>query len=72
MRYINKLAPETLNMLRRIYQQSQHNLVRKRAHCLILSNQGYKISQLMSIFQVSKNTIYNWFNNWEIYQLVGL
>jgi transposase len=26
----------------------------------------------MSIFQVSRNTIYNWFNNWEIFQLVGL
>jgi len=72
MRYINQLTPETLNMLRRIYRQSQHNLVRQRAHCLILSNQGYKISQLMSIFKVSRNTIYNWFNNWEMSQLVGL
>ncbi len=26
----------------------------------------------MKIFQVSRNTIYNWFNNWEKFSLVGL
>lgn len=72
MRYINNLTPETLKMLERIYRKSKYNQVRQRAHCLILSNQGYKISQLMSIFKVSRNTIYNWLNNWERYQLVAL
>ena len=72
MRYIKGLTSETVKMLMRFYKQSKHYQVRQRAHCLILSNQGYKISQLMSMFQVSRNTIYNWFNSWELSQLVGL
>ena len=59
-------------MLQRIYKQSKHYQVRQRAHCLILSAQGYKISELMSIFKVSRNTVYNWFNSWDSSQLVGL
>jgi transposase len=26
----------------------------------------------MSIFNISRNTIYNWFNNWEKFNLPGL
>lgn len=62
MRYIKGLSLETLKMLDRIYKNSKYYQVRQRAHCLKLSNEGYKISELMSIFKVSRNTIYNWFN----------
>lgn len=72
MRYINKLASETLKMLQTIARKSKYYQVRQRAYCLILSNQKTEISQLISIFKVSRNTIYNWFNNWERWQLVGL
>lgn len=72
MRYIKGLSKETLKILKKIYQTSKYYQVRQRVHCIILSNQGTKISELMSIFQVSRNTIYNWFNNWECSQLAGL
>jgi transposase len=72
MRYIKGLTKDTLKLLERIYQQSKYYQVRQRAHCIRLSYQGYKISELMAIFEVSRNTIYNWFNNWESSQLVGL
>jgi transposase len=72
MRYIKGLTKETLKMLDRIYQQSKHDQVRQRAHCIQLSYQGYTIAELMKIFQVSRNTIYNWFNAWESLPLVGL
>ena len=72
MRYIKGLTKDTLKLLERIYQQSKYYQVRQRAHCIRLSYQGYKISELMAIFKVSRNTIYNWFNNWESSQLVGL
>ena len=72
MRYIKGLTQETLKMLDRIYKQSKYYQVRQRAHCLRLSHQGSKISELMSIFKVSRNTIYNWFNSWDLFQLVGL
>jgi transposase len=72
MRYIKGLSRETASLLKRIYQQSQYYQVRQRAHCIQLSYEGYQISELLNIFKVSRNTIYNWFNNWESFGLVGL
>jgi hypothetical protein len=68
MRYLKGLSQETLSVLERIYKQSKYYQVRQRAHCLRLSYQGYQISELMKIFQVSRNTIYNWFENVDSYE----
>jgi transposase len=72
MRYIKGLTPENLKILARIYQNSKYYQVRARAHCIILSYKGKQISELMEIFGVSRNTIYNWFNHWEKGSLAGL
>ena len=72
MRHIKGLTRETLKMLDRIYKQSKYYQVRQRAHCIQLTSKGYKISELMKIFKVSRNTIYNWLNSWESSNLVGL
>lgn len=69
MRYIKGLSKETLKILDRIYHQSKYYQVRQRAHCIKLSFQGYKISELMKMFKVSRNTIYKWFNNWDLESL---
>ena len=72
MKYIKGLTKDTVKLLERIYKQSKYYQVRQRAHCILLSYQRYKISELMGIFRVSRNTIYNWLNNWESLGLVGL
>jgi transposase len=72
MRYIKGLTRETLKLLERIYQESKYYQVRQRVHCIKLSYEGYEISELMKIFKVSRNTIYNWFNNWDSSSLAGL
>ncbi len=72
MRYIQGLSKDTIKLLQRINQQSQYYQVRQRSHCILLSYQKYKIAELIKIFQVSRNTIYNWLNNWEKSGLVGL
>ncbi len=72
MRYIKGLTKDTAKLLKRIYKQSQYHQVRQRAHCILLSYQKYKISELIEIFRVSRNTIYNWLYNWESLGLVGL
>ena len=72
MRFIKDLTSETIKLLKRIYKQSRHHQVRQRAHCILLSYEGKSIAELMEIFQVSRNTIYNWMNDWEEYRLVGL
>ena len=71
MRYIKGLSKETLKLLKRIYKFSKFEQVRQRSLVIQLSYQGYKIAELMEIFQVSRNTIYNWFNAWDKNGLVG-
>lgn len=72
MRYIKGLTTENLKILERIYRESKYYQVRQRAHGIRLSYEGHKISELMRIFAVSRNTIYNWFNNWDKFSLAGL
>ena len=72
MRFITRLAPETQQLLKTIEQKSKYYQVRHRAKYILLSYQGYKIIQIMSIFKISRNTVYNWLNNWEIDGLNGL
>lgn len=70
--FIRQINFETQKLLKRIHRQSSHHQVRQRCHCLLLKNQGIKISQLKVIFQVSQKTLYNWLNAWESNGLVGL
>lgn len=72
MRFIQNLSPETVRLLKRIYRQSRHHQVRQRAHCMVLSFQGFTLAQLMSIFGVSRKTLHNWLSAWETEQFVGL
>jgi hypothetical protein len=72
MPFTREVFPDTQRLLQRLYQQSRHHQVRQRAHCILLRTQGYRISQLMEIFLVSRKTLYNWFNAWETQGLVGL
>lgn len=72
MRLTREVFPETQKLLQRVYRQSRHHQVRQRAHCILLSSQNYRIAQLMEIFNVSRKTLYNWFNNWETQGVVGL
>ena len=72
MRYIKGLTKDTIKLLKRIYKQSKYYQVRQRSHCILLSYEKYKISELIAIFKVSRNTIYNWLNNCENLKLVGL
>lgn len=70
--FIRTINFETQKLLKRIHRQSSHHQVRQRCHCLLLKNQGIKISQLKVIFQVSEKTLYNWLNAWESNGLIGL
>jgi transposase len=72
MRYIKGLGKDTIRLLERINKQSKYYQVRQRSHCILLSHQKYKIAELIKIFKVSRNTIYNWLNNWSELGLVGL
>ncbi|PON16313.1 hypothetical protein C2W62_19190 [Candidatus Entotheonella serta] len=72
MRFIHPLSHETLQLLNRVHKQSRHHRVRQRAHCIVLSSQGYTTTHLADIFQVDRITLYHWFNAWEHNGFPGL
>ena len=69
---IRDIYPETLSLLQRIYRYSRHHQVRQRAHCLILRHEGYSLSDLITIFKVSRKTLYNWLEAWDKRGFPGL
>jgi transposase len=72
MRFIRGINKDTIKLLERIHKSSRHHQVRQRAKCCLLSNEGYSINQLVSIFKVTRLTITNWLNDWDKLALVGL
>jgi len=72
MRYIQGLSPETRKLLTRIYLTSKYTQVRQRAHCLLLSFEGYPMKDITKILGVSRKTIHNWVLAWEERSIVGL
>lgn len=72
MRYIQQLPKETIHLLERLFKRSRYHRVRQRAHCILLSFEGYSVSELSTIFRVSRVTIYNWFDAWEARRFAGL
>ena len=72
MRFIQSLNYDTQRLLQKIYQKSKYHKVRQRAHCILLSSQGYTTNDLAHIFKVDRITIYNWLNHWESRRFAGL
>ena len=46
--------------------------VRQRAHAIQLSHKSYTLSQLADVFDVGRNTVSQWIDDWETHGLVGL
>ena len=72
MIFLREINPLSLKLLERIYRQSRYHQVRQRAHFLILACQGIELEKLITIFNVSYKTIYNWINRWESRGMTGL
>src|SRR5712691_6041420 len=72
MRLLHDVSPETRHVLQRLSKESQHHRVRQRAHCLLLSCQGFNTTALRAIFSVHRLTIYHWFDAWEGHHFAGL
>jgi len=72
MCYIAPLSHDTTRLLERIRKSSRHAQTRDRAHAILLSAQGYTITNIMEIFHASRATVYRWCDAWEEWAFVGL
>lgn len=72
MRFVEDLCWLQIRLLNRIHKASKRHHVRQRAHCILLSYQGYQVNELAKIFGKTKRTIYTWLNLWGTRHFAGL
>ena len=72
MLFIAQLTPEEIITLEEMHNNHPRHLTRKRAHNLLLSNQGYSVPMICSINNVCRQTVYQLFYKWETFGLCGL
>lgn len=71
MRFVKLSGAEVITLQEGHKNGSQFQF-RNRCFCLILSNQGKSVSQLTEFFEVSRITVYSWFDAWDKNGIVGL
>jgi transposase len=72
MRYIKTITDKQWQELEKIHKDSKRYQERNRCQCILLSNQGYQVQALASIFKVSDLSIYKWFDRFELCGVEGL
>ncbi len=71
MRFV-KLTNTELATLQDGHKNGSQFQFRNRCFCLVLSNQGKSVSQLSQFFEVSRITVYAWFDAWGKSGITGL
>jgi len=72
MRYIKTITAKQQQELEKMQKDSKSYQERNRSQCILLSNQGYQVQALASIFKVSDLSIYKWFDRFEQKGVEGL
>lgn len=72
MKFIASLDDETQDRLRLLMHSSPNARVRQRAHAVLLSAKRYRIDQIADIFEVDRDTVSHWLDNWNKRRFEGL
>jgi len=71
-RYIQNLTVQEIEALNNGYKNGLTHHYRNRCQCILLSFEGNSVSDLCQFYEVSKLTIYAWYNRWENEGIEGL
>lgn len=72
MRYVNPLTAEERTTLKEGSRNGKKPHFRDRCKSILMSADGYKVSEIARLFKVRTRTIYTWFNRWEQFGISGL
>jgi len=72
MKFVSHLSPAVKRTLKEAQDHHPSGRVRQRAHALQLSHKSYSLSQLAEVFDVHRNTVSQWIDDWETFGLIGL
>lgn len=71
MRFVKLTEPE-IATLQEGHKNGLQFQFRNRCFCLLLSQQGKTVAELMQLFDISRITVYNWLDAWERRGICGL
>ena len=72
MKFVEPLEAQTRQTLRQLSRNHANARVRQRAHAVLLSEKRYKINMIADIFEVDRDTVSRWLDNWQARGLEGL
>lgn len=64
MNFVNALTSELESELQKIYSKDSRAHIRKRAHCILLSNKGFSVPDISTINDLSRNTLLRLIFRW--------
>ncbi|MCG3146269.1 MAG: IS630 family transposase ISHsp2 [Gammaproteobacteria bacterium] len=63
-RFVKKLTDEQGEELRELMKAASE-VVRRRAHAILLNSRGYSVDQIADIYEVDRDTVSRWLERWE-------
>jgi transposase len=72
MKFVSRLTEEQRGQLQQIMREDSRARVRRRAHTILLSDQGYTRQTIADIYQTKADTVSDSIDAWEAYGVEGL
>jgi transposase len=72
MRYVETLSEKDKEELNSLLKRHASHNVRRRAHSVLLSADGFRINEIARVYQVHRETVTNTFSRWEKDGIDGL
>ena len=71
-KFVSPLTEDQIKLLKKLMKKNLSERVRMRSHCVLLSLKKLSIDEISAIYDVNRNTVSIWINNWETKGLQGL
>lgn len=72
IKFVPSLTEEERAELDFLVKNSNSSRVRNRAHCIILSADGFSINEIVNIFKVHRHSVSSWIDRWILSGADGL
>lgn len=63
-KFVNELTEEQREELRGLMKTANEQ-VRRRAHAVLLNSRGYSVDRIADIYEVDRDTVSRWLDQWE-------
>ena len=71
-KFVAALSDEQRQRLKAIHRTDSNWRTRMRAHAILLSEKGFPLDQLASIFDIDRDAVSQWLDWWAAYEFDGL